>query len=91
MICLISYDGTWGWTLDFNIPGTYVQDTLMMAEDGTPGLNLEGNPVSQEACFPLINDLTGKIAVLYRNSCDFASQRECGLPGDAKRSKTSDR
>ena len=67
-------DGSWGWNLDFNTPGVFVQDTLMMAEDGTLGLNLQGNPISQEACFPLTNDLTGKIAVLYRNTCDFATK-----------------
>lgn len=64
-------DGTWSLAMDFNIPGTYVQDTLMLVEDGTPGLNAQGNPVSQEGCNTLINDLTGKIAVIYRNTCEF--------------------
>ncbi|NRA11501.1 MAG: hypothetical protein HRT57_06075 [Crocinitomicaceae bacterium] len=66
-------DGSWDLQMDFNVPGTYVQDTLVFAEDGTPGLNLQGNPVSQEACFgPLTNsvlngnDLTGHIAVIYQ-------------------------
>ncbi len=70
-------DGTWGtWNggLDFNNPGDFVQDTLMLVEDGTPGLNPQGNPISQEGCDTLINDLTGKIAVVYRNTCWFSSK-----------------
>jgi len=64
--------GQWAWgSPDFNIPDTYVQDTLMFVEDGTPGTNAQGNPISQEACYPLINDLSGKIAVCWRNVCSF--------------------
>jgi len=72
-----NYTHTWadpasGWgTPDFNIPGTYVQDTLMLVEDGSTGTNAQGHPISQEGCNPLINDLTGKIAVIYRNTCEF--------------------
>jgi hypothetical protein len=65
--------GDWS-TPNFNIPGTFVQDTLMLGEDGTPGINPQGHPVSQEGCFPIINNLTGKIAVLYRNSCEFSQK-----------------
>ena len=71
------YDFTWGmpengWgSPDFNIPNTYVQDTLMLVEDGTPGTNDQGNPISQEGCYPLTNDLSGKIAVCWRNTCAF--------------------
>lgn len=69
-------DGTWGTLLniDFNIPGTFIQDTLMLVDDGTPGTNLQGNPVAQEGCNALVNDLTGKIAVAYRNTCFFSSK-----------------
>jgi hypothetical protein len=69
-------DGTWGVlnNLDFNVAGTFIQDTLMLVEDGTPGINPEGNPISQEGCDTLINDLTGKIAVIYRNSCNFTTK-----------------
>lgn len=69
-------DGTWGVlnNLDFNVPGTFILDTLMLVEDGTPGLNPQGNPISQEGCDTLINDLTGKIAVIYRNSCNFTTK-----------------
>lgn len=80
-----NYEFTWAdpgggdWsTPDFNIPGTYVQACLEMVEDGTAGTNAQGNPISQEGCNgPLTNsvangnDLTGKIAVCYRNTCEF--------------------
>jgi hypothetical protein len=65
--------GGWG-TPDFNIPGTYVQDTLKIADDGSTGLNAQGNPISAEACNPLINDLTGKIAIVFRNTCEFGTK-----------------
>lgn len=71
-------DGSWDLQFDFNIAGNFIQDTLVFVEDGTPGLNPQGNPLSQEGCFgPLTNsiadgnDLTGHIAVIYRNTCDF--------------------
>lgn len=75
-----SYDHTWadpagGWgTPDFNIPGTFVQGDLMLVEDGSAGTNAQGHPISQEGCNPLINDLTGKIAVIYRNTCEFGQK-----------------
>lgn len=65
--------GGWG-TPDFAVPNTWVEDTLMMVEDGTPGTNPQGNPISQEGCNPLINDLTGKIAVIFRNTCEFGAK-----------------
>ena len=73
-----NFDFSWarvasGWSCpDFLVPGTFVEDTLMVVDDGTPGLNPQGNPLSAEGCNgPLINDLTGKIAVIYRNTCEF--------------------
>lgn len=72
-----NYNHTWadpadGWgTPDFNIPGTFVEDTLMIVDDGSTGTNAQGNPVSAEGCNPLVNNLTGKIAVIYRNTCEF--------------------
>lgn len=75
-----NYDFTWGdpasaWgSPDFNVQGTFIEDTLMMADDGSTGLNAQGNPISAEACNPLINDLTGKIAVIYRNNCEFGAK-----------------
>ncbi|MDX2359546.1 MAG: T9SS type A sorting domain-containing protein [Crocinitomicaceae bacterium] len=64
----------WGMNLDFSIPGTFILDTLMLIEDGTPGVNPQGVDSTYEGCASAINDLTGKIAVVYRNSCDFASK-----------------
>lgn len=64
----------WGLAMDFTIPGTFVEDTLMMVDDGTAGTNPQGNPIAQEGCSPLVNDLTGKIAVLYRNTCEFGTK-----------------
>ena len=69
-------DGTWGVlsNLDFNVSGTFIQAELMLIEDGTAGTNPQGNPISQEGCFPATNDLTGKIAVIFRNSCNFSTK-----------------
>lgn len=87
---IANYSFTWaepgGWgTPDFNVPGTYVQDTLMLVEDGSTGTNPEGNPISQEGCNPLTNNLTGKIAVIYRNTCEFGAKafnaQEAGAVG----------
>ena len=65
-----------GWTAtpDLNDTANAVMDTLMFVEDGTVGTNPQGNPISQEGCFPLINDLTGKIAVVWRNTCQFGEK-----------------
>ena len=65
-----------GWTAtpDLNDTANAVLDTLMFVEDGTTGTNPQGNPISQEGCFPLINDLTGKIAVIWRNTCQFGTK-----------------
>jgi hypothetical protein len=65
--------GGWG-TPNFNIPGTYVEGELMIVDDGSAGLNPQGNPVSAEGCNTLINDLTGKIAFIYRNTCEFGTK-----------------
>ncbi len=76
--------GAWG-TPDFNIPGTFVEDTLMLVDDGSTGTNAQGHPVAQEGCNPLVNNLTGKIAVIYRNNCEFGTKafnaQEAGAVG----------
>ncbi len=69
----------WGATPDFNIPGVYVQDTLVLAEDGTPGWDSTvaiPHTKSQEGCSPLINAsaVAGKIAVVYRGTCEFGAK-----------------
>ena len=64
----------WTGTPDLNDTANAVMATLMFVEDGTAGINPQGNPISQEGCFPLINDLTGKIAVVWRNNCQFGEK-----------------
>lgn len=66
-------DGTWGMTLDFNQPGTHIQAELVLVNDGTPGTSPQGNPVAEEGCNPSpANAYAGKIAVIRRNTCNFA-------------------
>lgn len=66
--------GDWS-TPDFLVAGTFIEDTLMWSEDSGTGLNPQGNPVSQEGCNPpQIADLTGKIALIYRNTCEFGAK-----------------
>ena len=63
-----------GWgTPDFSFGGN-VQGELALANDGSPGLNAQGNPVSAHACNPLINDVSGKVTVVLRNDCSFAQK-----------------
>lgn len=73
-----NYDFTWAepaggdWsTPDFTIPGTFVEAEVMLVDDGSTGTNPQGNPISAEGCLPLVNNLTGKIALVYRNTCEF--------------------
>jgi hypothetical protein len=68
-----NYDFSWaqppnGWgSPDFNIPGTNVSGELMLVDDGTPGINpITGVPLAHYGCNPLLNDLSGKIAFVYR-------------------------
>ena len=64
-----------GWgSPDLTDTANAIMDTLMFVEDGTAGTNPQGNPISQEGCFPLTNDLTGKIAVIWRNTCQFGTK-----------------
>ena len=64
---------TWG-SPDFNIPGTYVQDTLMLVDDGSIGNStISGVPLANYGCGTLINNLSGKIAVVYRYDGGTAS------------------
>ena len=62
-------------TPDFLVPNTFIEDTLIMVNDGTAGTNPQGNPMSAESCFPSpANAYDGKIAVLYRNTCEFGAK-----------------
>lgn len=65
--------GGWG-SPDLLDPANAVTAELMFVEDGTAGTNAQGNPISREGCNTLINDLTGKIAVVYRNTCEFGTK-----------------
>lgn len=55
------------WGLEnLDDPLDAVTDTVVIADDGTPGINAQGVPHANEACAPLINDVAGKIVLLYR-------------------------
>jgi hypothetical protein len=90
----VNYEFSWadptgnppsGWgTPNWNLPGSYVQGNLVLVDDGTPGLNAQGHPLSASACSPIINDLTGKIAVLYRyDGSGTNSPSYCGFSDKA--------
>ncbi len=64
----------WGLA-NLNNPADAVLDTVVIADDGTPGINAQGIPHANEACSPLVNDLTGKIALVYRY--DGSSSNDC--------------
>ncbi|WP_027420311.1 T9SS type A sorting domain-containing protein [Crocinitomix catalasitica] len=49
---------------DFEDPLSAVSGVMVLVDDGT------GDP-NPEACDDIINDLTGKVAVLYRGDCEF--------------------
>lgn len=61
-------DAPGGWTAmpDMNLSANSIVDTLMLVDDGTADDSL--------GCNPLINDLTGKIAVVYRRTCQFGTK-----------------
>lgn len=58
--------GTWG-VADLTDPVNSVTGEMVLIDDGTD----IDNPIG---CDPVINDLTGKVAVLYRGSCEFGSK-----------------
>lgn len=55
----------WGLTPDLNDPANTIQEYTVFADDGTVGDSL--------ACEALVNgaEMAGKIAVLYRGTCEF--------------------
>ncbi|NOQ71199.1 MAG: T9SS type A sorting domain-containing protein [Crocinitomix sp.] len=64
------------WGLEnLDDPADAVTDTVVIADDGTPGINAQGVPHANEACGPLITDVTGKIVLLYRY--DGESDNDC--------------
>lgn len=67
-------DGS-GWGLTTLVGQPVVLDTIAIMNDGSTGLNAQGLPVSLEGCDSLgVNDLTGKIALIYRNTCGFGQK-----------------
>lgn len=64
---------TWG-SPDFNIPGTYISGELMLVDDGSLGNSTVSSvPLANYGCGTLINNLAGKIAVVYRYDGGTAS------------------
>lgn len=54
----LTFETASGWGLDMSIAGNFVEDTVVVANDTL-------------ACAALTNDLTGKIALIYRGTCQF--------------------
>lgn len=52
---------TTGWAADMNNPANAVLDTVMLADDSL-------------ACAAITNDLTGKVALVYRGTCEFGAK-----------------
>lgn len=52
---------TTGWAADMNNPANAVLDTVMLADDSL-------------ACTAITNDLTGKVALVYRGTCEFGAK-----------------
>lgn len=67
--------GSWA-TLNLSASGAFVQDTLVLVNDGTPGANATfGNLLSEEGCNPSpANAYAGKICVIRRNTCEFGTK-----------------
>lgn len=64
----------WGLANLLN-PNDAVEDTVVIVDDGLLGLNAQGVPHANEGCNTLLNDLTGKIAFVYRY--DGISTNDC--------------
>lgn len=68
-----------GATGDWGLPNLLdpmdaITDTLVLAEDGTPGVNPQGIDSTYECCNAITNNVAGKIAVIYRNTCSFGTK-----------------
>jgi len=71
-------DGSsWGLA---NLNGMYVLDTVVLANDGTPGVNAQGNPASATGCNALApGSLAGKIAMVFRGDGGNPAIGACGF------------
>ena len=52
-------------------PADAILDTVVVGTDTATGINPQGIPVSNEGCYPLVNNVAGKIVMIYRNTCSF--------------------
>lgn len=64
----------WGLP-NLNNPADAILDTVVIYEDTTSGINAQGIPHANEGCAPAINNIAGKIALIYRY--DGASTNDC--------------
>lgn len=60
----------WSNTPDLTNALNAIEAELVFVDDTVSGaIDANGNPTWQDACEPVVNDLTGKIAVAYRSFC----------------------
>ena len=72
-----SLDGNGGWNGgDLNDTANYVLDTLAFAYDDGTTIPTGATAASGDSCScgPVISDVNGKIAVLYRGACQFGTK-----------------
>lgn len=71
-------DGSsWGLA---SLSGTFLLDTVAVPNDGTPGVNAQGNPASATGCNALpAGSLTGKIAMVFRGDGGSPAIGACGF------------
>jgi|GEM_PF-179856 len=74
-------NGSWGFNgsgLNFNTPGNYILDTLVMMDDSLSDNNLPGLggfPQTQDGCYPSApGQYTGKVVLVRRNTCPFSQK-----------------
>lgn len=75
-------DGSsWGTATLAGLPP--VIDTVVMANDGTPGVNAQGNPASATGCnaftAPQAQNLAGKIVIVFRGDGGNPAVGACGF------------
>jgi len=71
-------DGSsWGLA---SLSGTFLLDTVAVPNDGTPGVNAQGNPASATGCNALpAGSLDGKIAMVFRGDGGNPAIGACGF------------
>lgn len=77
-------DGS-NWGLATLVGFTPILEEVVLADDGTNGVNAQGNPASATGCNPLpANSLAGKIAMVYRGDGGTPGVGACGFGVKAK-------